>query len=175
MVKKMLCYCSLLVAMCSVGLNNVSVNAESILPVEKPSVINEQSNSASGLIPDDNSKNNNNGLFNGESNKVFEEEYTGEGLMTPNDILGNTDVSIADFENIVISRLLDVVALFQSIAKPLCIIFFIISALVVVVSIVFGGKNTKAGFLGMMFSILAYVGTMYAPEFVLFFSQWLSN
>lgn len=94
--------------------------------------------------------------------------------MTPDDILGNTDVSIADFENIIVSRLLDVVGLFQKVSKPLCIIFFILSALLVVVSIVFGTKNVKAGFLGMMLSILAYVGTMYAPDLVLFFSQWLS-
>lgn len=175
MRKKILCYCSFLSIVFSMGFNSVSVNAESIIPAEKPLIINEESNVSGGLNSGTkNPESISGGIISGDTNHSFTEEYAGEGLMTPDDILGNTDVSIADFENIIVSRLLDVVGLFQKVSKPLCIIFFILSALLVVVSIVFGTKNVKAGFLGMMLSILAYVGTMYAPDLVLFFSQWLS-
>jgi hypothetical protein len=51
---------------------------------------------------------------------------------------------------------------------------FIFSALTSLISLVFGGKNFKNGLLGMMFSILAYVGIMYAPDLVIFFAGWLS-
>ena len=175
MRKKILFCGSLLTMFFCIGSNTGNVNAESIIPAEKPSIIKEQSD-ISGSI-NSNKKNPSDissGIISGEGNHSFTEEYTGEGMMTPDDILGNSDVSIADFENIIVSRLLDVVGLFQKVAKPLCIIFFILSALLVVISIVFGTKNAKAGFLGMMLSILAYVGTMFAPDLVLFFSQWLA-
>lgn len=176
MKKKILCCSSCLGVMFFMCINTMFVKAESIIPIEKPSMISEQSdlsgqtNSSKRPSIEDTTNN----LLNNNGNLTFTEEYTGEGMMTNDDILGNTDVSIGDFENIIVSRLLDVVKLFQSVAKPLCIIFFILSAILVVVSIVFGTKNVKSGFLGMMLSILAYVGTMFAPDLVLFFSQWLS-
>lgn len=175
MRKKILYYCSFLGILFSIGTNSIFVKAESIIPSEKPSVINDETSLSGGLNSStEKSDDILDALINSEMNNSFAEDEKREGMMTSEEILGHQNVSLSDFENLIISRLLDVVGLFQKVAKPLCIIFFILSAISVVISIVFDTKKAKSGFLGMMLSILAYVGTMYAPELVLFFSQWLA-
>lgn len=176
------------------SLGNLSVNASTIIPNETPKLIDENfgvSGNQNSIIQNEtkeydankglvnsgigNSLNNNTNKSEGATNSSSG-SYEGEDLpfMTPDEILGNQDVTIEGFANTITSRLLDVVSLFQKFAKPFTIIMFILSALLSLISLVFGTNKVKTGLLGMLLSVLAYVGILYAPNLVLFFTQWLS-
>lgn len=177
--KKILTCFSILGVVSSLSFGVINVNAESILPNDKPEIIQEQSDlsgKVNSLMEKQSDKMNNLTIKNQEElNSAGSGSVEGgEELMNPDAFLEDTDMTISDFGNVIISRMLDVVSFFQNFAKPFTIIMFILSALLVVVSMVFGTKNAKLGFLGMMLSIFAYVGAMYAPDLVLFFAQWLS-
>lgn len=176
MRKKILYYCLCFGFVSFVTGNSMNVNAQSILETEKPLMIIEeqQPSKESPSILDNTTTISSGGLLGDKANSSNVGNKEESTLMTPNELLGYNGTTISEFENLIVSRLLDVIRLFQKVAKPLCIIFFILSAISVVTSIVFDGRKARQGFLGMMFSILAYVGIMYAPELVLFFSQWLS-
>ena len=155
----------------------------SILTTNKPELIQEKSNLSGEFdSSSQNQENKTNSLIpsaenssNGGSDSNSTSSNTGKyNFMTPDDILGNQDVTIESFGSTIISRMLDVVSFFQKFAKPFTIIMFILSALLSLISLVFGINKVKTGLLGMMLSILAYVGVMYAPDLVLFFAQWLS-
>lgn len=90
-------------------------------------------------------------------------------------ILGSHGETLEDFEDRILSRMLDIVSLLQTIAKPLCIIFFIICAIGVLVSVVFGSKNQKMFIIGLALSVITYVAIIFAPDLVLFFAGWLSS
>lgn len=77
-------------------------------------------------------------------------------------------------ENYVDNKLNDVVGFFQSIIKPFTYVTFILSAIAILIGIVTGSKHKFAGLLGMAFSILVYVGVIYAPQIVDYFSTWLA-
>lgn len=97
-----------------------------------------------------------------------------DDLLTPEDFLSKEDVTIKDFENKILTRMLEVVSLFQAFAKPFCIILFIICALGVLMSIVFNTNKQKMFILGLILSVITYVGVVFAPSLVLFFANWLS-
>lgn len=101
------------------------------------------------------------------------EDWTDE-LLKPEDFLSKEDVTIKDFENKVLTRMLEVVSLIQTFAKPFCIILFIICALGVLMSIVFNTNKQKMFILGLILSVITYVGVVFAPNLVLFFANWLS-
>lgn len=187
-MNKKILTCFSIIGVCSLLSLNLGIesNAKGILPSEKPNIINEETD-FSGKVDSlmENQADKIDGLTNQEkeNNEIIEdklpEETTDENgdveLMAPDAFLEDTDMTVSDFGNVIISRMLDVVSFFQKFAKPFTIIMFILSALAVIVSMVFGGgKNAKLGFLGMILSVLAYVGTIYAPDIVLFFAQWLS-
>lgn len=177
--KKILTCFSILGIISSLSISAISVNAQSIIPSDKPEIIQESSDlsgKVNSLLEKQNDKINNLTTKDEEkTNSVVSDSVEGqEELLAPDAFLEDTDMTISDFGDIIISRMLDVVGFFQKFAKPFTIIMFILSALLVVISMVFGTNKVKMGFLGMMLSILAYVGTMYAPDLVLFFAQWLS-
>ena len=97
-----------------------------------------------------------------------------DDLFTPEDFLSKENVTMKDFENKVLTRMLEVVSLFQTFAKPFCIILFIICALGVLMSIVFDTNKQKMFILGLILSVITYVGVIFAPNLVLFFADWLS-
>ena len=185
--KVLLCF-SILGMFSTLPIYSVYAN-EAVIKIEKPEIIRESDSSGEldsvikGQEDKMNSLIHSNGNANGQTNNSGSSSSSGNSnygasdkynFMTPDDILGNQDVTIESFGNTIVSRLLDVVSLFQKFAKPFTIIMFILSALLVLVSLVFGTNKVKTGFLGMMLSVLAYVGVMYAPDIVLFFTQWLS-
>ena len=73
-----------------------------------------------------------------------------------------------------LNKMLEVVSLMQTFAKPFCIILFILCALGILMSIVFDTKKQKAFILGLILSVITYVGVIFAPDIVLFFAGWLS-
>lgn len=164
---------TLIVGMCVMPL---SVSAQSIIPGDKPEIIKEESDlsgKVDSYIQGQEDKISNLPTIN-DDNLNINKESSSEDVMNPDAFLENTNMTISDFGNVIISRMIDVVEFFQGFAKPFSIIMFILSGLLVLVSTVFGGKNTKLGLLGMMFAVFCYVGSMFAPDLVMFFSQWLS-
>lgn len=123
--------------------------------------------SSSGLTPED---------FIEEfeiPNKV-EGDNLPEELLLPEDFLSKDNITIQDFEYKILERMLEVVSLLQTFSKPFCILLFIICGLGVLTSIVFGTNKQKMFMLGLILSVIAYVGIVFAPNLVLFFADWLS-
>ena len=107
--------------------------------------------------------------------KTYDSENWADDLYTADDLLdGKTNVTMDEFENKVLDRMLEVVGFMQKITKPLCIIFFILCALGILTSIVFDTGKQKAFILGLILSVIVYVGVIFAPDIVLFFANWLS-
>ena len=77
-------------------------------------------------------------------------------------------------EDYVDNKLGDVIGFFQSAIKPFTYVTFILSAIMLLLGVVTGSKNKFYGLLGMAFSVLVYVGLMYAPQIVDYFSNWLA-
>lgn len=98
----------------------------------------------------------------------------GDDLLTPDDFLHKENVTIKDIGNKIEKRMFEVISLLQTFVKPFAIIMFIISAINVVVGIVFNTKKHALGYLGLIFSVFMYVGVIYAPNLVGFFANWLS-
>lgn len=97
-----------------------------------------------------------------------------DDLLTPEDFLDKRDIGIDEFEHKILTKMLEVVSLLQTFAKPFCIILFIICALGTLISIVFSTNKQKMFILGLMLSVITYVGITFAPQLVLFFADWLS-
>ena len=171
---KLLCFSILSLGLFT-GSLRCNVNASTILPNDKPElIINEQSDISGNFNSHSDNEKGTVSVGGVEVEKPDSSSDNGLGFMTPEEILGNKEVTVESFGNTIISRLLDVVSFFQKFAKPFAIIMFILSALLSLISLVFGTNKVKTGLLGMMLSVLAYVGILYAPNVVLFFAQWLS-
>jgi hypothetical protein len=84
---------------------------------------------------------------------------------------GVPDVTLDEFEAKVEGKFYKVIKLMQTGAKPVCVIFFIIGALMSVVGLMGKGGAWK-GMLVMGLSALAYTAIMYAPEIVQFIQEW---
>lgn len=110
----------------------------------------------------------------GNPQESIPEYKDGEELLTPNDFLYKENVTIEDVGNKIEKRMFELVSLLQTFIKPFAIIMFIISAINVVVGIVFNTKKHALGYLGLIFSVFMYVGVIYAPNLVGFFVNWLS-
>ena len=85
------------------------------------------------------------------------------------------DGSLKKAEEYVEDKLFDVVGFFQSFIKPLTYVTFILSAIGILVGIIFdSGRSKMGGLLGMIFSIIVYVSVVFAPQIVEYFGAWLS-
>ena len=84
---------------------------------------------------------------------------------------GVPDVTVDEFEEKIESKFNKVIQLMQTGAKLLCIIFFIVGALMTVIGLLGKGGAWK-GFLAMGLSALMYTCIMYAPEIVHFIQEW---
>lgn len=107
--------------------------------------------------------------------KNYNSENWADDLYSADDLLGGkSNVTMDDFEDTILNKMLEVVSLMQTFAKPFCIILFILCALGILMSIVFDTKKQKTFILGLMLSVITYVGVIFAPNIVLFFAGWLS-
>lgn len=98
---------------------------------------------------------------NGSNNNGSDYEYD----------TGVPDVDVDEFEAKIESKFNKVIELMQTGAKLLCIIFFIIGALMTVIGMLGKGGAWK-GLLAMGLSALMYTCIMYAPEIVHFLQEW---
>ena len=107
--------------------------------------------------------------------KTYDSENWADDLYTPDDLLGGqTNITMDEFENKILDKMLEVVSLMQTFTKPFCIILFILCGLGVLTSIVFNTNKQKMFILGLILSVITYVGVIFAPNIVLFFANWLS-
>jgi hypothetical protein len=84
---------------------------------------------------------------------------------------GVPNVKLDEFEEKIESKFYKVIGLMQTGCKLLCIIFFIVGAVMTVIGLIGKGGAWK-GFLAMGLSALMYTCIMYAPEIVQFIQEW---
>lgn len=85
------------------------------------------------------------------------------------------DTTINDANNWVAKKGNDLVGLGGTIAEPISIIGFMVGLLITLAGAVSKSNHIIKGLLVMAISIGVYVGTVFAPELVQYFSTWLSS
>lgn len=108
------------------------------------------------------------------SSGLSENAHWSDNLIENNNILTDKEVTLKDFEKKILTRLVEIVSFMQSISKPFCMILFILCAIGLLVSIIFNTNKQNMYILGLILSIIVYVGIAFAPEIVLYFANWLS-
>ena len=157
---------AIFISSCMIGLFSSNLNLNSYATSQG---INLEISSGTQLDASDFKKENN------LPDKTYNSENWADDLYTADELLeGKTNITMDEFENKVLDKMLEVVSFMQSITKPLCIIFFILSALGVLMSIIFDTGKQKMFILGLILSVITYVGVIFAPNIVLFFANWLS-
>lgn len=68
----------------------------------------------------------------------------------------------------------DVIGFFTTLAQPLSVIIFIISAILVGIGAVAKSDWFKRGIFGMAIAIVMWTAVVFAPELIQFFSEWLA-
>lgn len=85
------------------------------------------------------------------------------------------DTTIADANKWVNEKGRDVYGLFVTIAEPLAIITFVFGLFLMLAGAIAKTSHMVRGFIVMAVAIVVYVGAVFAPELVYFFSSWLAN
>lgn len=101
-----------------------------------------------------------------------------KGEVTMSDIDGSSyipDTDIADANRWVSKKGEDLIGLAATIAEPVSILAFILGLAISLVGAITKSKHVVKGLLVMGISIIAYVGAVFAPELVHYFSTWLAS
>lgn len=72
-------------------------------------------------------------------------------------------------------KVFDVVKLLQVIGKPICIVGFIICAILTLVGTFGQSGYVIKGLIGMFISAVSYTCILFSPQIINFFSTWLST
>ena len=86
-----------------------------------------------------------------------------------------SNVNAKDANNWAKSKGGDMVGFFTTIAEPIAVIIFILSAIMLAVGALAKGDWFKRGLFGMALSIVMWTAVVFAPELIQFFSEWLST
>lgn len=100
------------------------------------------------------------------------------GKVTMSDIDGSSyipDTDISDANNWVSEKGEDLVGLGATIAEPVAVLFFMVGLAIALLGAATKSKHMAKGLVVMGFAIIAYVGAVFAPEIVHYFSTWLSS
>lgn len=84
-------------------------------------------------------------------------------------------VSVDQAADLVGSKIYDIILFFQVIAKPLCILVGVASAMMSLLGIFGDSGLLYKGITGMVLAALCYFGIMYAPELIAFINGWMSE
>lgn len=95
-----------------------------------------------------------------------------ESTLDPNNPGGLPTTSVEDAENKIEQKAWNIISLCQTIGKPICIIGFIISALVALFGAL-GRKGATPGLIGCLIAGIMYVAINYAPEIVAFIQTFI--
>lgn len=111
---------------------------------------------------------------NTSGNENNSKSHWSDKLIEENEILPNEKVTLQDFENKIYAKMFEVVSFLQTFTKPFCVLLFIICALGLLISIIFNTAKQKMYILGLIFTVITYVATIFAPDIILFLANWLS-
>lgn len=84
-------------------------------------------------------------------------------------------VSTDEVSNRITNKIWEIVKLLQSIARPVSIVMFIVSAFFALLGIFSHGGFVMKGIWGMIIAICMYTAIVAAPEIVLYMSNWLMH
>lgn len=116
-----------------------------------------------------------------ESGSLSGSGGTSQGDVQANDISdidGSSfipDTSIDDANQWVNNKGEDLIGLGVTVARPLSIMVFMLGLVITLVGAIAKSSYITKGVIVIVFSIMMYVGCIYAPELVHFFSTWLSS
>lgn len=69
----------------------------------------------------------------------------------------------------------DLIGFFTTLAEPLAVVIFILSAIMMMVGALAKGDWFKRGVFGIAIAIVMWTAVVFAPELIQFFSEWLST
>lgn len=119
------------------------------------------------------------GVMNGSDEQTQDSTgSTGTNKVKMDDIDGSNyipDTTIVDANNLVSEKGEDLIGLGATIAEPIAIIAFMFGLAITLLGAMTKSSHLAKGLLVMAISIIAYVGAVFAPEIVHYFSTWLSS
>lgn len=98
--------------------------------------------------------------------------YATESTLDPNNPGGLPTTNVSDAESKIEQKAWNIISLCQTIGKPICIIGFIISALIALFGAL-GRKGAMPGLIGCLIAGVMYVTINYAPEIVSFIQTFV--
>lgn len=98
--------------------------------------------------------------------------YATESTLDPNNPGGLPTTNVSDAESKIEQKAWNIISLCQTIGKPICIIGFIISALIALFGAL-GRKGAMPGLIGCLIAGVMYVVINYAPEIVSFIQTFV--
>ena len=98
--------------------------------------------------------------------------YATESTLDPNNPGGLPTTNVSDAESKIEQKAWNIISLCQTIGKPICIIGFIISALIALFGAL-GRKGAMPGLIGCLIAGVMYVAINYAPEIVSFIQTFV--
>jgi hypothetical protein len=108
-----------------------------------------------------------------DSSKSIQVDENGNQYYSPSGEFSN--VNAKDANNWAKRKGGDLVGFFTTLAEPLAVVIFIISAIMLAVGALAKGDWFKRGLFGMAISIVMWTAVVFAPELIQFFSEWLST
>lgn len=100
------------------------------------------------------------------------------GFLTDNTGINQPDipsVSVDQAADFVSGKVYDIIMFFQVIAKPLCILVGVVSAVISLLGIFGDSGMLYKGITGLVLAAVCYFGIMYAPELIAFINGWMSE
>ena len=98
--------------------------------------------------------------------------YATESTLDPNNPGGLPTTSVSDAESKIEEKAWNIISLCQTIGKPICIIGFIISAIIALFGAL-GRRGAMPGLIGCLIAGVMYVAINYAPEIVNFIQAFI--
>lgn len=98
--------------------------------------------------------------------------YATESTLNPNNPGGLPTTSVEDAESKIEQKAWNIISLCQTVGKPICIIGFIVSAIVALFGAI-GRKGPMPGLIGCLIAGVMYVAINYAPEIVNFIQSFI--
>lgn len=86
-----------------------------------------------------------------------------------------SNVNAVDANNWAKAKGGDLIGFFTTLAEPLAVIIFILSAIMMMVGALAKGDWFKRGAFGMAIAVFMWTAVVFAPELIQFFSEWLST
>lgn len=105
--------------------------------------------------------------------KTIQVDENGNKYYSPSGEFSN--VNAVDANNWAKEKGGDIIGFMTTVAEPVAVIIFILSAIMLAVGALAKGDWFKRGLFGMALAIGMWTAVVFAPELIQFFSEWLST